>query len=84
MTYPSGAVITYAPDAVGRMLSVVDTTHSSSPINYVTGATYNAPGTLTGSVYGQNGASQASSAPVFFDTVSRTIYVQYVLSNVRY
>src|SRR5436305_8875190 len=43
MTYPSGAVITYTPDSAGRMLSAVDTT-SSNPINYVTGATYNAPG----------------------------------------
>ena len=54
MTYPSGAVITYTPDSAGRMLSVVDTTHNSNPINYVTGATYNATGALTGSVYGQS------------------------------
>jgi RHS repeat-associated protein len=54
MAYPSGAVITYTPDAAGRMLSAVDTTNSSNPINYVTGATYNATGALTGSIYGQN------------------------------
>src|SRR5436305_10460679 len=51
--YPSGAVITYTPDSVGRMLSAVDTTNSSQPMNYVTGATYNAPGLLTASTYGQ-------------------------------
>jgi RHS repeat-associated protein len=55
MTYPSGAVIAYTPDAAGRLLSVVDTTDSNHPINYVTGATYNAPGALTASTYGQNG-----------------------------
>src|SRR5205807_8605736 len=53
MTYPSGAVITYTSDSAGRMLSTVDTTNSSNPINYVTGATYNAPGLLTASTYGQ-------------------------------
>jgi hypothetical protein len=51
MTYPSGAVITYTPDSAGRVLSAVD---ASNNINYVTGATYNAPGSLTGSVYGQS------------------------------
>jgi RHS repeat-associated protein len=66
MTYPSGARIAYTADAAGRMLSVVDVTtdtnplpDSSSPggtINYVTGATYNAAGSLTGSIYGQNGS----------------------------
>src|SRR5436309_3398030 len=53
MRYPSGAVITYTPDSAGRMLSAVDTTNSSQPMNYVTGATYNAPGLLTASTYGQ-------------------------------
>src|SRR5947209_10696466 len=53
MRYPSGAVITYTADSAGRMLSAVDTTNSSQPMNYVTGATYNAPGALTGSTYGQ-------------------------------
>ncbi|HEV3038047.1 MAG TPA: RHS repeat-associated core domain-containing protein [Candidatus Angelobacter sp.] len=56
MTYPSGAVITYMPDSAGRMLSAVDTTNSSQPINYVTGAAYNAAGSLTGSIYGQSGS----------------------------
>src|SRR5436309_3382843 len=53
MIYPSGAVITYTPDSAGRLLSAVDTTNSSQPMNYVTGATYNAPGLLTASTYGQ-------------------------------
>ncbi len=56
ITYPSGAVITYTRDSVGRMVSAVDTTNSANPVNYVTGATYNAPGMLTGSTYGQNGS----------------------------
>jgi RHS repeat-associated protein len=50
LTYPSGAVITYSPDSAGRVLSAVD---SGNQINYVTAATYNAPGLLTGSTYGQ-------------------------------
>jgi hypothetical protein len=53
MTYPSGAVMTYTPDSAGRVLSVKDVGHA---INYVSGATYNAPGALTGSVYGQKGS----------------------------
>jgi hypothetical protein len=51
VTFPSGAVIIYTPDSAGRLLSAVD---SNNQINYVTGATYNAPGSLTGSVYGQS------------------------------
>src|SRR5205807_6762474 len=50
------AVITYTPDSAGRLVSVVDTTSSANPINYVTGPTYNAPGLLTGSTYGQVGS----------------------------
>src|SRR5205085_7410036 len=46
MTNPSGAVITYTPDAAGRMLSAVDASDSAHTINYVTGATYNATGAL--------------------------------------
>ena len=44
MTYPSGAILTYTPNAAGRMLSAVDASDSAHPINYVTGAAYNAPG----------------------------------------
>src|SRR5438045_7442882 len=54
MTYPSGAILTYTPNAAGRMLAVVDTTDNNHPINYVTGAAYNAPGLLTASTYGQS------------------------------
>ncbi len=57
VTYPSatpngpvGDVITYTSDAAGHTLSVKDIGNN---INYVTGATYNAPGMLTGSTYGQ-------------------------------
>ncbi|HEV3315945.1 MAG TPA: RHS repeat-associated core domain-containing protein, partial [Candidatus Angelobacter sp.] len=53
MTYPSGAVITYAPDSAGRTVSAIDKDNS---INYVTGATYDATNALTGSTYGQNGS----------------------------
>jgi RHS repeat-associated protein len=53
LTYPSGAVITYAPDSAGRTVSAIDKDNS---INYVTGATYNAASALTGSTYGQNGS----------------------------
>src|SRR5437588_8285038 len=56
MTITSGAVITYTPDAAGRMVSAVDGSDSAHTINYVTAATYNATGALTGSVYGQNGS----------------------------
>lgn len=49
VTYPSGSVITYTPDAAGRMLSAVDLGNN---INYVTGATYGADSSLTGFVSG--------------------------------
>ncbi len=51
VTYPSGTTVTYTPDSSGRMLSAVDTGNS---INYVTGATYGAGGTLTGFVSGNS------------------------------
>ncbi len=47
--YPSGAVVTYTPDAAGRTLSAIDTANS---INYVTGATYGASGSIAGFVNG--------------------------------
>src|SRR6266481_1434272 len=49
VTYPSGATVTYTPDSAGQVLSAVDTGNN---INYVTGATYNAGGVLTGFVSG--------------------------------
>src|SRR5437763_12221701 len=52
----------YMPDSAGRVVSVVDATPSTTPLpdtapeppNYVTGATYNAAGSLTGSIYGKS------------------------------
>jgi RHS repeat-associated protein len=52
LTYPSGNVITYAPDSAGRVLSAID---SGSGINYVTGATYGPDSALTGFVSGNSG-----------------------------
>jgi RHS repeat-associated protein len=52
LTYPSGNVVTYAPDSAGRILSTVD---SGSGINYVTGATYGPDSALTGFVSGNSG-----------------------------
>src|SRR2546423_1644978 len=51
LTYPSGGVITYTPDAAGRMLSAID---SASNINYVTGASYGPDNALTGFISGQS------------------------------
>src|SRR5205085_9443590 len=51
LTYPSNAVITYTPDAAGRMLSAVD---SAKNINYVTGAAYGPDNALTGFISGQS------------------------------
>jgi RHS repeat-associated protein len=53
--YPSGAAVTYTPDSAGRILSAVD---SGNSINYVTGATYQADGRMTGFLSG-NGAAFA-------------------------
>jgi len=50
--YPSGAVLTYTPDAAGRTVSAVD---SGNAINYVTGATYAPFGALTSFVNGNSG-----------------------------
>ena len=51
VTYPSGAVVTYTPDAAGRILSAIDTGNS---INYVTSATYGPDNALTGFISGQS------------------------------
>jgi RHS repeat-associated protein len=51
LTYPSGAVITYTPDAAGRMLSAVD---SGNQINYVTGPA--GPNPTAGATYGPDGS----------------------------
>ncbi|MBZ5492453.1 MAG: hypothetical protein LAO76_16110 [Acidobacteriia bacterium] len=49
LTYPSGNVVTYTPDAAGRTLSAID---SGNGINYVTGATYGPDSALTGFISG--------------------------------
>src|SRR5205807_6092175 len=51
LNYPSGAVITYTPDAAGRMFSAVDI---GSNINYVTAASYGPDNALTGFISGQS------------------------------
>src|SRR5205807_4928101 len=51
LTYPSNAVITYTPDAAGRMFSAVD---SGNNINYATGASYGPDNALTGFISGQS------------------------------
>src|SRR5207237_641784 len=48
ITYPSGKVVAYTPSAIGRILSVADVTVPSSPISYVSNATYAAPGMASG------------------------------------
>jgi RHS repeat-associated protein len=53
LTYPSGSVVTYTPDAAGRTLSVID---GGNNINYITGATYGADNSLTGFTSGSNGS----------------------------
>jgi RHS repeat-associated protein len=53
LKYPSGAVMTYTPDAAGRTLSAVDIGNN---INYATGATYGPDSSLTGFVSGNSGS----------------------------
>lgn len=50
--YPSGRVITYAYDSVGRALSAVN---SASGVNYALGASYAPHGALASVVHGQTG-----------------------------
>jgi RHS repeat-associated protein len=52
MTYPSGATVTYTPDSASRSVSAIDSAHS---INYATGATYNAPGSMVYLINGSTG-----------------------------
>ena len=59
--YPSGAVVTYAPDSAGRTVSAIDTGNN---INYVTSAAYQADGQMTGFVSG-NGAAFAGITSIF-------------------
>ncbi len=51
LKYPSGAVVTYTPDAAGRILSAVD---AGNNINYITGATYGPDSSLAGFVSGNS------------------------------
>jgi RHS repeat-associated protein len=53
LTYPSGSVVTYTPDAAGRTLSVID---GGNNTNYITGATYGADSSLTGFTSGSSGS----------------------------
>jgi len=55
LTYPSRAVITYAPDSAGRDISAVDT---GNGINYVTGATYGPDSSLAGFISGNSAGFQ--------------------------
>ncbi len=50
MVYPSGATVSYTPDAAGRMLSAIDSGHN---VNYATGAAYGPDGALTAFISGQ-------------------------------
>ena len=63
VTYPSGAIITYAPDSAGRAVSAIDTANN---INYVTGATYGPNNALTGFISGQrNGFNGITNTTVY-------------------
>jgi RHS repeat-associated protein len=64
VTYPSGAVITYAPDSAGRMLSAID---SSNNINYVKNATYGPHNALTGFVSGQRSGFNGITNTMVYD-----------------
>jgi hypothetical protein len=81
MTYPSGAVITSTPDSARRMLSVVDTTHTSNPINYVTGTTYNPTGALTGSIYGQSSSFSGIVNSFSFNSRLQPVNLVVVLAH---
>src|SRR5437660_2088391 len=50
------------------MLSVVDRTDNDHPINYVTGAAYNAPGLLTTSTYGQSSSFPGILSPFSYNS----------------
>jgi len=64
LTYPSGAIITYAPDSAGRMVSAIDTGNN---INYVTGATHGPHGALTGFVSGQHSGFGGITSTTVYD-----------------
>ena len=49
LTYPSGRLVTYAPNAVGRPVSATDTTHS---VTYVNSAHYAPQGALSSAQFG--------------------------------
>jgi YD repeat-containing protein len=61
MIYPSGATLSYTPDAAGHAVSAIDT---ASNIRYVTGASYGPDGSITGFVSG-NSASFAGITNTF-------------------
>src|SRR6266513_3179558 len=59
LTYPSGRIITYAPNAASQPVSAVDGTNG---INYVTAAAYAPQGALSSLTLGYTGASPASNS----------------------
>jgi RHS repeat-associated protein len=64
VTYPSTAVITYAPDSAGRAKSAIDIANS---INYVTSATYGPHNALTSFVSGQNAGFNGITNTTVYD-----------------
>ena len=57
ITYPSGRIVTYTRDALGRIASIATQQNSgASAVTVATGATYQPFGPLAGSTFGNNAA----------------------------
>jgi RHS repeat-associated protein len=64
LTYPSGAAVTYTPNAAGQTISAVDV---ANQINYATNATYGPDGSLSGFVSGNSNSFSGVSNSLLYN-----------------
>jgi RHS repeat-associated protein len=73
LIYPSLAAVDYTPDSAGRILSAVDSGHG---INYVTQATYNAPGEITGYINGGGISTAGITTSFSYNQRTQPVFLQ--------
>lgn len=73
LIYPSLAAVDYTPDSAGQILSAVD---SGNGINYVTQATYNAPGEITGYINGGGLSTAGITTSFSYNQRTQPVFLQ--------
>jgi RHS repeat-associated protein len=73
MTYPSGATITYTPNAASQVVSAVDV---GNGINYATQIGYNPPGEITGYINGSSSTFAGITNSFSYDPRLQPVFLQ--------